>query len=139
MNREKIKTQSQIFSLCSHFYLTSNMWPNTQIASYMSIFFHAWNWLRFKGFPWWLSGKEFACQYRRYNSGLWVRKIAQSRKWQPNLEPVHGKCHGQRKLPMSHNESDMTGHSLLLLLLPLSLLHWFTRHFPFGNIKTATK
>ena len=33
--------------------------------------------------PWWLSGKDSACQYRRHGFNPWVRKIPQSRKWQP--------------------------------------------------------
>ena len=36
--------------------------------------------------PWWLSGKEFACQIRRlksYGFHLWVEKTTGKRKWQP--------------------------------------------------------
>ena len=35
------------------------------------------------GFPWWLSGKESACQCRRRWFNSWVRKIPWRRKWQP--------------------------------------------------------
>ena len=36
--------------------------------------------------PWWLSGKESACQCRRHGFKLWVGKIPWRRKWQPCLE-----------------------------------------------------
>ena len=35
------------------------------------------------GLPWWLSGKESACQCRRHGFDPWVRKIPWRRKWQP--------------------------------------------------------
>ena len=35
------------------------------------------------GLPWWLSGKESACQCRRCGFDPWVRKIPWRRKWQP--------------------------------------------------------
>ena len=35
------------------------------------------------GLPWWLIGKESACQCRRCGFDLWVRKIHWRRKWQP--------------------------------------------------------
>ena len=35
------------------------------------------------GLPWWLSGKEFACQCRRCGFDPWVGKIPWRRKWQP--------------------------------------------------------
>ena len=34
-------------------------------------------------FPWWVSGKESACQCWRRRSHLWVRKIPWKRRWQP--------------------------------------------------------
>ena len=51
------------------------------------------------GLPWWLSGKESACQHRRCRFSSWVRKIPWRRKWQPT--PVFflpGESHGQRSL-----------------------------------------
>ena len=33
--------------------------------------------------PWWLSGKESSCQCRSCRFYLWLRKISQTRKWQP--------------------------------------------------------
>ena len=35
------------------------------------------------GFPWWLSGKEVACQCRRLAFNPWVGKIPWRRAWQP--------------------------------------------------------
>ena len=50
------------------------------------------------GLPRWCSGKESACQCRRYRFDLWVRKIPWRRKWQ--LTPVFltGVFDGQRSL-----------------------------------------
>ena len=48
--------------------------------------------------PWWLSGKDLACQNRRRELNLWVRKIAWIRKWQPTPVFLPGKSHGQRSL-----------------------------------------
>ena len=69
------------------------------------------------GFPGGISGKEFACQCRRWKRcGLdpWVRKISWSRKSQPNLAFLPEKFHEQRKLagysPCGHEESDTTEH-----------------------------
>ena len=48
--------------------------------------------------PWWLSGKESACQSRRHRFNPWVGKIPWRRKWQPTPVVLPGKCHGQRSL-----------------------------------------
>ena len=51
--------------------------------------------------PWWLSGKEYACQCRRpRRRGFdhWVRKIPWRSKWQPTPVFLPGECHGQRSL-----------------------------------------
>ena len=47
---------------------------------------------------WWLSGKESACQCRRYKFDPWVRKIPWRRKWQPTLIFLPGKSRRQRNL-----------------------------------------
>ena len=55
--------------------------------------------LLFKWGPlWWLSGKESACQCRRHEFDLWVRKIPWRRTWQPTPVFLPGKSHGQRSL-----------------------------------------
>ena len=64
------------------------------------------------GLPRWLSGKEFACQCRRYRLDPWVRKIPWRRKWQPTPVFLPGESHGQRNLvgysPWGCKELDMT-------------------------------
>ena len=50
-----------------------------------------------KGLPWWLSGKECACQcrrHRRHGFDHWVRKIPWRRKWQPTPVFLLGYSHG---------------------------------------------
>ena len=57
-----------------------------------------------KGFPWWLSGKESACnagdclQHSSTGFNPWVGKIPWRRKWQPTPVFLPGKCHWQRGL-----------------------------------------
>ena len=48
--------------------------------------------------PWWLSGRESTCQFRRHRFDPWVGKIPWRRKWQPILVFLPGKSHGQRSL-----------------------------------------
>ena len=71
--------------------------------------------------PWWLSGKESACQCRRLNFDPWVGKILWRRKWQPTPVFLPGKSHGPRSLvgysPWGRKESDKTGRLHFLL-------HW---------------
>ena len=62
--------------------------------------------------PWWLSGKDSACQCRRHGFNPWVRKIPWSRKWQPTAVFLPGKSHSQSSLvgysPWVTKESDTT-------------------------------
>ena len=51
-----------------------------------------------KGLPWWIRGKESACQYRRPGFNPWIRKIPWRRKWQPTPALLPGKSYGQRNL-----------------------------------------
>ena len=51
-----------------------------------------------KGAPWWLSGKESACQCGRRMFDPWVGKIPQRRKWQATAVFLPAKSHGQRNL-----------------------------------------
>ena len=59
-----------------------------------------------QGLPWWLSGKESACQCRTCQFNPWVGKIPWRSKWQPTLVLLPGKSHGHRSLagcsPWSH-------------------------------------
>ena len=50
------------------------------------------------GLPWWLSGKESACQCRRLRFDCWVEKTPWRRKQQPTPIFLPGKSHGQRSL-----------------------------------------
>ena len=45
--------------------------------------------------PWWLSGKEYASQCRRYRFDLWVGKISWRKKRQPTPVFLPRKSHGQ--------------------------------------------
>ena len=63
----------------------------------------------------WLSGKESACQCKRYRFDPWVEKIPWRRKWQSTPAFLPGKPHGQRNLegysPRGLKEPDMTEHA----------------------------
>ena len=65
-----------------------------------------------QGLPWWLNGKESACQCRRRGFDPWVWKIPWRRKWQPTPVFLPGESHGQRSLagysPWGRKESDTT-------------------------------
>ena len=50
------------------------------------------------GLPWWLSGKDSACQCRRCQFPPWVGKIPWRRKWQPTPVFLPGKSNRQRSL-----------------------------------------
>ena len=76
-------------------------------------------WMNPKGFdlhrPWWLRGKESACQCRRHRRqqfSLWVGKIPWRRAWQPTPVFLLGESYAQRSLvghyPWGPKESDMT-------------------------------
>ena len=59
-------------------------------------------------FPWRLSGKESACQFRRCWFNPWVRMIPWRSEWQPIPVFLPGEFHGQRSLvgysPWDHKE-----------------------------------
>ena len=69
----------------------------------------------FHVFPFGTSGKEPACQCRRYKRpefNPWIGKIPWRRTWQPTPVFLPGESHGQRSLvgynPWGCQESDMT-------------------------------
>ena len=68
-----------------------------------------------KGFPGGASGKEPACQCRRYKRcwlDPWIRKIPWKRAWQPTSVFMPGESYGQKSLagysPWGRKESDRT-------------------------------
>ena len=61
------------------------------------------------GNPWWLSGKEFACQCRRHGFDPWVGKIPWRRKWLSTPVFLPAKSHGQRSLA-SYSPWGRIGH-----------------------------
>ena len=87
--------------------------------------------------PWRLhSGKESACQCRRYKRlgfDLWIEKIPWRRKWQATPLFLLGKFHGQRSLvgysPWGCKDSDPTKHAYMWhgnwrLFLPQISMYW---------------
>ena len=48
-----------------------------------------------KRLPWWLSGKESVCQFRRHGFDPCVGKIPWRRAWQPTPVFLPGEFHGQ--------------------------------------------
>ena len=48
--------------------------------------------------PFWLSGKESFCQFKRCRFNPWVGKIPWRKKWQPTLVFLPRRFHGQRNL-----------------------------------------
>ena len=62
--------------------------------------------------PWWLSGRESTCQFRRHRFDPWVGKIPWRRKWQPILVFLPGKSHGQRSLAGYSLWGCRVGHDL---------------------------
>ena len=63
-----------------------------------------------EGLPRWPSGKESACQCRRYEFNPWVGKTPWRRKWQPTPIFLPGKFYGQRGLAGYSLKSQRTGH-----------------------------
>ena len=73
-----------------------------------------------EGLPWWLSGKEPACQCRKHEFDPWVGKIPWSRKWQPTPILLPGTLHGQRSRvgysPWGHSQTQQsTKHRILVI------------------------
>ena len=75
------------------------------LASLTHIFI---NWAMGLGLPWWLTGKEYACQAGDDR----VEKVFWRREWQPTPAFLPGESHGQSGLvgysPWGHKESDTT-------------------------------
>ena len=63
------------------------------------------------GLPWWLSGKELACQCRKQKRSRfdpWVQKIHWRKKWQPSPVFLPGKSHAQRNLTVHGPQKSQT-------------------------------
>ena len=86
---------------------------------------------RVEGFPWWLSGKESACYFRRFEFDPRVAKIPWRRKWQPTLVFLPGKSHGQRSLQATvHEVAKMLDTTERLnKRVDLKRSHFFKKHF----------
>ena len=92
-----------------------------------------------------ISGKESACQYRRPNShgfNPWVGKVPWSKKWQPSLVFLPGKCHGQNILtgysPWGCKESDMPERDWFWILKS-ALQVWFQIKILKNKLKDISK
>ena len=70
-----------------------------------------------RGFPWWLSGKEPACQCRRCGFDAWFRKIPWRRKQHPTLLFLPGKPHGQKTL-VGYSPWGRTEYTVYCILSP---------------------
>ena len=87
--------QEMVFSLPAHIPFLRLPYPQKYILStYCEELRKGIN----EGLPTWLSGKEFACQFRRCRFDPWVGKIPWRRERQPTPVFLHGKSHGQRSL-----------------------------------------
>ena len=62
------------------------------------------------GLPWWLSGKESACQCRRLRFDPWVGKMPWRRGWLPTSVFLPGESHGQRSLVGASSWGCRVGH-----------------------------
>ena len=64
------------------------------------------------GLPWWLSGKESACDAGDLGSIPGLGRFPWRGKWQPTPVFLPGEFHGQRSLvgysPWGYKQSDMT-------------------------------
>ena len=93
-----------------HFLLQGSSWPRDwTCGSILNLFW----WKEQDGLPWWLSDKQFTCQFKRRVFDSWVGKIPWRRKWQPTSVFLPGKSYGQGSLagysPWGHKR---VGHHL---------------------------
>ena len=81
---------------------------NFELSSLLLKKVHLW-----EGPPWWLSGKESACQCGRLRYHPWVGNIPCRRKWQSTQVFLPGKSHEPRSLVgCSPWGCERVGHSL---------------------------
>ena len=93
------------------------------------------------GLPWWLSGKESACQCRRHGFDPSVEKIPW-RKQQP-IPILPGKSHGQRSLlgysPWGHKEADTVTVTTTQFLKRQKKMNLSLTFIPYTKIKMNCK
>ena len=90
-----LSTKEETIMCTSWMDLSRVMWLKRAGLKRLHIWFHLYN---VQGLPWWLSGKESACQRRRLRFDPWVRKIPWRRKCQPTPVSLPEESHGQRSL-----------------------------------------
>ena len=62
-------------------------------------FVHFMAWVIFHlGLPWWFSGRDSDCQWRKLRFNPWVKEILWRNRWQPTLVFLPGKSSGPRSL-----------------------------------------
>ena len=102
------------FSFWFNFTLNDRLWAHPHLYKPPNVIpFYGWV-IFYCGHPWWLRGKEPACQRRNHRFDLWVRKILWRRKEATTSEFLPGKLHGQRSLA-GHTQSTVSqrvGHYL---------------------------
>jgi len=133
----------------------SNLKITLEKGDYMS--FYLWACImctvtRIKELSWWLSGKESACQCRRYGFDPWVGKTPLEKEMAAHSNILAGKLHGQRGLagysPWGHervrHDSATTYHHhqhvrtpISLPVILLSVYHYtlLTRKLKFWEVK----
>ena len=52
----------------------------------------------FSGFPWWFSGEDSTCQYRRLRLDPWIEKIPLEKEMATHCSILAWRIHGQRNL-----------------------------------------
>ena len=76
--------------------------------------------------PWWLSGKESACQCKTRKFNQWIGMIPRRRAWQPTPVFLPGEFHGQSSLesysPWALKESGTTEWLILYFQTILMLM-----------------
>ena len=77
-------------------YYKTSIWRQIEFVA-LKILKQRWFWDELR-LPWWLSGKESTCQWRRCRFDPWVGMIPWRGKWKPTTVFLPGKSHGQRSL-----------------------------------------
>ena len=88
--------------------------------------------------PRWLSGKESACQCRRWRFNPWVRKTHWRRTWQLTPVLLPGKSHRQRSLvglqfmgPQSIRHNLLTKQQIFSSQFIKNFIYYFLLHWAF--------